>query len=349
MKTFIIIFITIFSILISCTKDNVVIKDIDFNILFISRRINNSADWKIYSMNKDGTEQKEIVDLTVRYDYPMISNYGKKLLFVHNSEAWDYELYLVNTDGSGLNLIDSSYRYCNSPAWSIDDTKIVYTKYINDTTQGIFIYDIISKSINQLTSSRDCESPVFSPNGKTITYYQNSNICLMNIDGSDKRILLPNGGSFKWSPKGDKIVYTSEGDNRSSQIFLANSNGSGAKQLTNSYEPNWDSGFPSFGNYNPQWTPDESKIVYVSEAAHKFGNPEIFIMNSDGSNQIELTNSNHRSEDPVISPDGKFIVFASGMNLNYNSDIFIMDINGKNQNPLSKYVGDDCLPVIMKK
>ena len=329
---------------------NEISNDSTDKILFLSRRIDNSADWKMYVMNKDGSEQNEIKDFTVCCEQPVISNNNKKVSFVHNTEKWVYELYIVNTDGTGLNLIDSGKSYCGAPRWSQDDSKIVYIKNLNDTICGIFLYDLINKSITQLTDSNVCGIPSFSPDGKTITYYENGNICLMKLDGSNKKILLRHAGSYKWSPKGDKIAYLSTGEINSSQIFVAMSDGTNTKQLTNSYVPSWDSGFPPFGNYNPQWTPDESKIVYVSEAAHKCGNPEIFIMNSDGTNQIELTNSNFRSEDPAISLDGKYIIFSSGMDyLNYNADIFIMGINGDNQRPLSKYSGDDILPVIIKQ
>ncbi len=72
-------------------------------------------------------------------------------------------------------------------------------------------------------------------------------------------------------------------------------------------------------------------------------------MNSNGTIQIELTNTDLRSEDPDISPDGEFIFFESTRDAAYNANIFIMGIDGKNQNPLSKYSGDDCLPLIVKE
>jgi Tol biopolymer transport system component len=346
MKRQIKLLISIFSIIfvLGCEKDNSIIIG-NYKILFISRRIDNSADWKMYLMNNDGTNQNEIIDLTVQYGAPVISHNNNKVAFVHLTESYKLELYIVNLNGSGLQLIDSSNQYIGSPDWSMDDTKLIYTKSIGDTTYGIYQSDCLGQTV-QLISSSGGYFAVYSPDLKTITYNQSGNIYLMDYNGSNNKKLISNAGSFLWSPKGDKIAYLSSGDKRSPQISIANANGSSQKQLTSSYLPDWDSGFPTFGNYDPHWTPDESKIVFVSEINN--GLPSIYIMNSDGTNQIRLTNTERRNEDPIITPDGKFIIFDSNRDLTLNSDIYIMDINGNNQKSLSNYKGDDCCPVIVK-
>ncbi len=72
-------------------------------------------------------------------------------------------------------------------------------------------------------------------------------------------------------------------------------------------------------------------------------------MNSDGSNQTRLTDTDRRNEDPVISSDGKSVIFYSNRDLSIGFDIFVMGIDGKNQTPLSKFAGDDSYPVIVTK
>lgn len=61
-----------------------------------------------------------------------------------------------------------------------------------------------------------------------------------------------------------------------------------------------------YSNHSPRWTPDHSKIVFVS---NRSGPETIFIMNPDGSNQIQLTNSGCNDRNPAPSPDGTLIVF----------------------------------------
>ena len=55
------------------------------------------------------------------------------------------------------------------------------------------------------------------------------------------------------------------------------------------------------------WTPD-GRIVYTTEAS---GNPDIWIMNPDGSRRIQLTSNRGLDVAPRVTPDGRHIVFTS--------------------------------------
>jgi len=81
-----------------------------------------------------------------------------------------------------------------------------------------------------------------------------------------------------------------------------NSDGSGQQNLTNS----------SSRDYDPRFSPDGTKIVFVSERFSE--KPEICIMNSDGSGFTRLTNNYGWDLAPSFSPDGKKIVFYSEEN-----------------------------------
>ena len=59
------------------------------------------------------------------------------------------------------------------------------------------------------------------------------------------------------------------------------------------------------------------------------GNPEIYVMDADGNNQIRLTNHPLEDSAPSWSPDGKKIAFASNRNGGRNQ-IYVMDNDGKN-------------------
>lgn len=86
------------------------------------------------------------------------------------------------------------------------------------------------------------------------------------------------------------------------------------------------------------WTPD-GKIVYVSTAS---GNHDIWIMNSDGTDQKQLTFGELSDFDPSVSPDGRHIVFASERS--GNTKIWQMDINGENLTQLTRGSTSDYLP-----
>ena len=90
------------------------------------------------------------------------------------------------------------------------------------------------------------------------------------------------------------------------------------------------------------------KIVFWS---NRDGNYEIYVMDADGSNQTNLTNSNDLYERfPSWSPDGTKIIFTSaGVRLVFggadgNGDIFVMDADGSNQTRLTNNSASDMYP-----
>lgn len=66
-------------------------------------------------------------------------------------------------------------------------------------------------------------------------------------------------------------------------------------------------------------------------------NSEVFVANSDGADQHNLTNSSAFDGWPSRSPDGAQIAFASNRNGNYR--IFLMDADGSNVRPLAATEG----------
>jgi len=335
-----------------CKDDRFITAKTDIKILFISRRIENSADWNLYSMNIDGSQQKKVTDLTVRYDNVVVSHSGQTVLFVHYSADYFYELYSINIDGTNQTLIDRAKRYCGSPDWSEDDLKIIYSRSRNESTdeKDLILFDVTTNNKQILTETDNNILGRFSKDNK-IAYWRQTNttndIFLMDPDGSNKRLILNDASYPVWSPGGKRIAYISKGELNSPQIFVSCFDGSNSKQLTSTYLRSWDSGFPNFGNINPQWTPDGERIVYESHIND--GMPEVYIMNSNGTNQQRLTDTDRRNENPILSADGNNIIFTSNRDLKYSSDIYVMGTDGKNQNPLSKYSGDDCVPVIVTK
>lgn len=90
----------------------------------------------------------------------------------------------------------------------------------------------------------------------------------------------------------------------------------------------------------PAWSPDGSKIAFVSD---RDGNYEIYVMDANGSNQERLTHSELRDDrEPDWSPDGSKIVFSAGVTDNY--DIFIMNADGSNKRILDGGIGNYVAP-----
>jgi sugar lactone lactonase YvrE len=82
-------------------------------------------------------------------------------------------------------------------------------------------------------------------------------------------------------------------------VYVMSNDGSNRQRLTEGQ-----SGFLS----PPSWSPDGSKIAFVSE---REGNPDIWVMDCDGQNLVNLTKNPAKDNSPAWSPDGEWIAFAS--------------------------------------
>ena len=85
--------------------------------------------------------------------------------------------------------------------------------------------------------------------------------------------------------------------------------------------------------FNPE------KIAFTST---RDGNFEIYVMNSDGTNQTRLTNNSTADFEPSFSPDGSKIAFTSFRD--GNSEIYVMNADGTNQTNLSNNSAFDGQP-----
>jgi TolB protein len=92
-------------------------------------------------------------------------------------------------------------------------------------------------------------------------------------------------------------------------------------------------------DFGPSWSPDGTRIAFTS---HRAGSADIWVMNADGSNPVQLTTNGADDVDPAWSPDGAKIAFASRRN--GNLEIYVMSADGSNQTRLTISGEDDIQP-----
>jgi eukaryotic-like serine/threonine-protein kinase len=79
----------------------------------------------------------------------------------------------------------------------------------------------------------------------------------------------------------------------------------------------------------------DGRVVYTSRAS---GNPNLWIVNADGTGQKQLTADAHNNFTPTVSPDGRYIVFVSDRAGTQN--IWRIDIDGANPKQLTSGQAD---------
>src|SRR5512134_3033066 len=93
-------------------------------------------------------------------------------------------------------------------------------------------------------------------------------------------------------------------------------------------------------NTYPAWSPDGARIVF--ESTRDGPDADIFVMNSDGSNVVQLTRNDSHDGTPGWAPDGRFIVFASERD--GNQAVYRMRADGSDPVNLTRHPGADGPP-----
>lgn len=170
----------------------------------------------------------------------------------------------------------------------------------------------------------------------------NYEIYTMNIDGSNQTRLTNNPAidyAPHYSPDGSKIIFASQRDGNE-EIYTMNADGTNQTRATTNAatdtEPSWQ---PVRFSTSTNTSSTNGKIAFTSS---RTGNNEIFTMNADGSNQINISNNAASDVQAAWSPDGSKIAFQSDRT--GNSNIYTMNADGSSQTRITNNTFTDEFP-----
>ncbi len=248
-----------------------------------------SADGEIYIMNADGSQQTRLTDgdPNVEDCQPALSPDGTRIAFNSNRSGGNYNIYVMDVDGTHVQKLTNATAPESSPAWSPDGSRIAYVLGHDLTVDG---------------------GAYFSSCG--------SEIYVVDADGSNRVNLTEGAGGSDpaWSPDGNQIAFSSYRTGNY-EIFVMDRDGKGVKQLT----------FSESAEGDPAWSPDGKLIAYGGDYTlysgedcgfiHTGRDPSagrgsnVYVMTVDGAHQVRLTTA-AGSSDPVWSPSGTRIAFV---------------------------------------
>lgn len=231
----------------------------------------------------------------------------------------NYDIYVVNADGSGLRDATTETDHDFSPAWSPDGSMIAFSSSRGGDKREIYVMNADGSNQRRVSSNiaeAIDEYPTWSPDGRRIAFFRsdrfdNNAIHVVNSDGSGQAVVTEEAASrdftvntFGWRSDGRQIVFVSERDGNA-EIYAIEIDGTGLTNLTNN---------PADDVY-PSWSPDGPRIAFVREIAGGLGRgADIYAMNTDGSDQINMTSSAEDEYAPAWSPDGMRLAFLIGSN-----------------------------------
>jgi Tol biopolymer transport system component len=272
-----------------------------------------AADGDIWTMAADGSDRVRLTDHPAEDFDPSWSPDGSMIAFRSHRDG-NEEVYVMAADGSGQHNLSDSPRSDYSPSWSPDGTMIAFASDRDGDPNEIYVMGPDGSNQVRITDNPGIdEYPTWSPDSTRLAFHctmggVNPNgtgdfeICVVNLDGTGLRRLTDTPGENTqpdWSPDGEWIVFES---NRL--------------------------GWPSLPSITP--------AGYDPEA---FGDEEVWVMRSDGSDQRNVTVNPAADESfPAWSPDGSWIVFSR------YGQLRVVAPDGEDGRPIANSPGTDFFP-----
>ena len=266
---------------------------------------------------------------------PIISPNGEQILY---SRSWinliddkrETDLWIMNKNGS----TNRFFLNGSNGKWSPDGSKIAFIKKGEPNGTQIFIkYLGVEGEPTQITKLEKSPSSMeWSPDGKFIAFlmHVSSEVALDPIGVPER----PKGATWTKGPQViDQVDYSQDRvgflERGFRQIFVVPSEGGTARQIT-------------FGEFDDisggiSWLKDSESIVFSSyqkeDAEYARGQSNLYSVNINNLNLIELTSREGTESSPTVSPDGSKIAFVGSTwtkNFYHDRKMYVMDIDGSN-------------------
>jgi Tol biopolymer transport system component len=286
-----------------------------------------NGGFQIWTMNKDGSNKRQITHGPAIHGWPQWNPDGTKLVYWGFDKASGLStVSICNADGTQVfNLVESQERL-DRPVWRPDGEYIAYAAQ-HQGNWDIWVAAADGSLFYRITYDAQMETnPLWSPDGLTIAYKVAPNkaynltvenfINVKNGFNKPEYRLWDGIKSIQmndWSPDGQRITYTAEavtnasGEDRVSYLAVVEDvSMSGSKT----------SGTPivlskglTLGDRGPRFSPDGTRIAFW--AWDQTYRATLWLTDTDGSNIYRLTSDGFDMY-PSWSPDGQTLLFESG-------------------------------------
>jgi TolB protein len=273
---------------------------------------------QIFTMNADGTDRRRVSNgegkTTCSYFFPS----GDRILYASTFRAspacppppdrshgyvWaldDYDIYTAKPDGSDIRPLFASPAYDAEATISQDGKTIVFTS-ARDGDLEIYTMSADGSNVKRLTHTPGYDGgPFFSDDGKKIVYRADH-----PTTPEDLARYRENLARHTYAP-------------RSLEIRVMNADGSNDHAVTSN----------GAANFAPYFLPGAREIIFSSNLDDpKHRDFELYTIREDGTHLTRITFSPDFDGFPMLTRDGKKLVFASNRNGTqpHETNIFVAD------------------------
>jgi hypothetical protein len=267
---------------------------------WLSRPPDVSADnGEIWVMDADGSRQTRLVpsaEDTLRIN-PAWSPDGQRIAYARytgrpdDPTHADYDIWIVNADGSDDHAAITGPMWQWFPRWSPDGEWLAYTQ---ESPGGPWL----KSGPRGQDVGPGPQGPAFAD--QEVVGTPQADLWRIAVDGTGpaRPITRADGDdrAGSWSPDGTRIAFDSTRDGNT-EIYSADIDGGDAVRLTDDPAEDWAAA----------WSPDGSRIAFDSDRS---GTAQIWVMGADGTNPKQLTDDPTGALWPAWSPDGRRIAFS---------------------------------------
>ena len=162
------------------------------------------------------------------------------------------------------------------------------------------------------------------------------------IRASDPQATAQATSNPKRGKHNGKIVFISDRNYNGLSVWTMNSDGSNPTRLTDDKSRTEKlANFIPVYDGNPVWSPDGTKIAFISNRDYLFS---VWVMNADGSNARLVTDKVIDAAEPAWSPDGSKIAFSGGVRGSIGMtipavNIYVVNVDGSGLTQLTRDSG----------
>ncbi|MEJ7863295.1 MAG: protein kinase [Pyrinomonadaceae bacterium] len=291
--------------------------------VYFRAKTTEDTAFHIYRVSSEGGEIQKIVDDA--QSTPSFSPDGKQMVFLRiNSDNSRGDLIIADADGTSERIFYTRqspefFSHQAQPAWSPDGNTILCstgTKADNREEMlplAIRISDgqtqpVFKEPWGQIWTTHWVEGgAAFIMTGRQDRSIDNNQLWRVAYPGGEVTRLAHDFNDYYGVSVSDRIndtgvELTSVILKRITQLWKVNletPSENAAQQMT---QPGGDDGF------GVSWARSSNKVFYGSVIA---GNPDIWVMNADGTDRRQLTSDWHLDSQPHVTPDGRYVIFGS--------------------------------------
>jgi len=211
----------------------------------------------------------------------------------------EFDIFTSGPDGSDLRRLTDTPGYDAEATTSPDGSKIIFTS-MRDGDLDIYTMDPDGSNVTRITDELGYDGGAFySSDGQRIVWRASRPSTEEEL--ADYQTLLS----------------TSAIRPMNLEVFVANADGSDARQVTSN----------GHANFAPYFFPDGKRIIFVSNMSGETRNFDVWTVNDDGTGLEQITFYSGFDGFPMFSPDGKYLVFASnrGGSVEGETNVFLAE------------------------